>query len=168
MMVDQNKLLKTVAVAFAAFIFALGFYWRVVDIYRPTFFLFDEGSYLNFNRKFVELAASYPPKNFSEFIQAFWTLIRVSLGTGKALWFFIVDGRVFLGLAHAWYFPKIISMLAGFGTVAMTYVFARRYFASKEVALLSAALLTILPSHIFYSRLGIQEALSGLFFLSGF
>ncbi len=156
------------ATAFAAFIFALGFYWRIVDIQRANFFLFDEGYYLNFNRKFVELAAYFSPKNFAEFIQAFWTLIRVSLGTGKALWFFIVDGRVFLGLAHAWYFPKIISMLAGFGTIAMTYLFARRYFDSKEIALLSAALLSILPSHVFYSRLGIQEALSGLFFLSGF
>lgn len=154
--------------AFAAFIFTLGFYWRIVDIQHATFFLFDEGYYLNFNRRFVELAARFPPVGFSEFIQAFWTLIRVSLGTGKALWFFIVDGRVFLGLAHAWYFPKIISMLAGFGTVAMTYLFARRYFNSKEVALLSAVLLSVLPSHVYYSRLGIQEALSGLFFLSGF
>lgn len=167
-MIDQTKLLKTVAMAFAAFIFTLGFYWRVVDIHHATFFLFDEGYYLNFNRRFVEIAARFAPTNFPDFIQAFWTLIRVSLGTGKALWFFIVDGRVFLGLAHAWYFPKIISMLAGFGTVAMTYLFARRYFKSKELALLSAALLIILPSHIFYSRLGIQEALSGLFFLSGF
>ena len=46
-MIDQNKLLKTVAMAFAAFILTLGFYWRVVDINRADFFLFDE------NRKLV-------------------------------------------------------------------------------------------------------------------
>ena len=37
-MIDQNKLLKTVAMAFAAFILTLGFYWRVVDITALIFF----------------------------------------------------------------------------------------------------------------------------------
>jgi len=50
--------------------------------------------------------------------------------------------------------------------VVLLYFFSKRYFNSKTIAILSSLLLLILPSHVFYSRLGMQESLSALLFLS--
>jgi hypothetical protein len=152
----------------AIVILAVGVFMRFYAIARPQFFLFDEGYYLNFNYKFVEAASAFTPKNFSEWWQMFLAFLKVCLGTGKVLWFVLVDARVFVGAAHAWHFPRIVSSVAGMVTILLTYFFAKRFYQSRSTAVLSVLFLAILPSHIFYSRLALQEAISGLFFLLGF
>jgi hypothetical protein len=91
--------------------------------------------------------------------------MRFALRTGKALWFALVDSRVFLGLLKVWCFPRIVSAIAGSLTVGSAYFFAKRFFNSVPLGLLSAAVLAILPSHVFYSRLAFQEALCTFFFI---
>lgn len=141
---------------------------RIYMINEPNFFVFDEGYYLKFNfTRFVFPLSAHPPQNISEFFQAVWNLIRVSLGTGKPIWFVIVDSRAFWGGARDWAFPRLVSSAAGLLTLAVTYVFARKFTGSKMTALLSTGILAVMPGHVFYSRLAIQEAVSGLFFLSG-
>jgi hypothetical protein len=145
-----------------------GVFLRFLDITQNTFFFFDEGYYLNFNRPVLSLIHQHPPQDFQSFLSAFYLLIRHCLGTGKALWFLIVDARVFWGWLDFWAFPRVVSALAGSVTLVMTYVFARKFFDSKAVGVLSLMILAVLPGHVFYSRLAIQESLCCLFFLLGF
>ncbi len=164
----RGKSFQKLGLAAAVIIFALSLFFRFYAINQPNFFLFDEGYYLKFNYKFVKALAEYPPHGFIEFWKAFYTLIRFSLGTGKPLWFVLVDGRGFWGASEDWSFPRIVSAIVGVLTLFATYRFAKKFFQSKPVAILSVVILSILPSHVFYSRLALQEALSGLLFLLGF
>lgn len=50
----------------------------------------------------------------------------------------------------------------------LSYLFARRYYKSSDVALFSVALMAILPGLVFYSRIGLQEAMSVCLVLAGF
>ena len=146
----------------------IGVVLRFIHITRSGLFFFDEGYYLNYNRMFVDLASAHPPQGFKAFLDVLYALLRVSLATGKALWFFVADARVLWGGAQWWFFPKIISALAGSLTLLLVYLFAKRFYGSKWVGGLSVVILAVLPSHVFYSRLSLQEALSTLFFILAF
>lgn len=152
----------------AIFFLAAGILFRLFRINQNDFFLYDEGYYLHYNRLLLKFMSMHFPSTMEEWKTAILIWFRFSLATGKALWFLIADSRVFFGGMDTWYFPRIIASMAGVGTLGFLYVFAKRFFNSIPLAWLSVALLAVLPSHVFYSRLAFQEALSTFFFFSGF
>ena len=141
---------------------------RFYNINKNDFVFYDEGYYLNYNRPLGELLMRYYPDHFQDFKKAVNTYVLISLSTGKALWFLIADARYFVKKLTAWYYPKIISAIMGVLTFFMLFKFAKRFYSSQLIAWIAVALLAILPSHVFYSRIGLQEALSTLLFLMGF
>lgn len=146
-----------------------GIILRWVGLAQNDFFFYDEGYYLNENRRaFVEFISRQPLHTPGELIRGIYANLQVVLGTGKALWLFLSNLRVFFGWKEAWYFPKILSALLGSLTVGLLYLFARRYFCCNKKALWSAMLLALVPSHVFYSRLAMQEACSTFLVLLGF
>ncbi len=149
----------------------IGVGYRFYHITQSDFLFYDEGYYMNENwRLFVEYIASHHPENFSfsQMLRGFYGALQVSLGSGKALWLFLINSRVFFGLQESWYFPRILSAFFGCLTLGIVYLFAKRYYHSSKIGILSMILLAVLPSHVFYSRLAMQEALSTLCLLLGF
>ncbi len=145
----------------------LGIFLRFVQISRHDFIFYDEGMYLGHNRELLEKIVQFPAKNPQEMVSIIKILFNSALTTPKWLWFFISNLRVFFGGPEALHFTRLVSAFCGSAAVFMTYLFARRYFKSHQVALLSAAILAVLPSHVFYSRLAMQESLCTLCFLGG-
>lgn len=144
---------------------AAGVFLRLWQINTDQFLFYDEGMYLGYNRKFLDLVAANFPKDIGEFFVILGVMLKTALTTAKALWFFLLNLRVFILGEDAFYFARVVSAVAGILTIALTYVFARRYFNCPSTALLSAAFLSLLPSHVFYSRLGMQESFSTLLFI---
>lgn len=147
-------------------ILGFGLICRFWNITANQFLFYDEGMYLGYNRNFLDLVAANPPKDINELFAILGLMFKQALGTAKALWFFILNLRVFFSAPSNWAFAREISALSGVATIVLTYLFAHRYFQSKRIAVLSAVFLSLLPSHVFYSRLGMQESLSALLFLS--
>lgn len=139
---------------------------RYYHISDNQFLFYDEGMYLGYNRAFLNLVANNPPHNLGDLGIIISLMLRMALGTAKALWFFILNLRVFFLGPEAWFFARWVSAVSGLATVVLLYFWVKRHYHSHRVAVLSALLLLILPSHVFYSRLGMQEALSSLLFLS--
>lgn len=140
---------------------------RFFEITQNSFIFYDEGMYLNHNRELLLKIEQFPAKDGAEFLAILKILFLTALATAKWLWFFISNLRVFADGAEMFYFNRVVSAFFGVLTVGLTYVFARRFFRSKEIALLSAAILAVLPSHVFYSRLAMQESFSTFFLLLG-
>ncbi len=168
MLLFSSLLAKRIFWAISLALLCLSLFFRFYAINVPNFFVFDEGYYLMFNYKFVHALSTHLPTSFLQFWQAFGTLIKVSLGTGKPIWFVLVDGRAFWGAGDHWAYPRLVSAVAGFLTLIATYFFAKKFSGSKSTALVTTVILSILPSHMFYSRLALQEAVSGVFFITGF
>ena len=141
---------------------------RLNNIATNDFVFYDEGYYLNHNRKFAQIVADFYPKDLGEFWKAFYAYIRFSLASGKALWFAMVDLRIFWGGMNVWFYPKVVSSFFGVMTLVLTFFFARKFYNSLTVGAIAAALLALLPSHVFYSRVGLQEAFSTFLVLGGF
>jgi hypothetical protein len=144
----------------------IGLFLRFWHITNNQFLFYDEGMYLGHNRNFLNLVEANPPRSINELFIILGIMFKVALGTAKALWFFLLNLRVFIVGAKAWYFARVVSAVAGILTIALTYVLAWRYFRSRTIAFLSIIFLSLLPSHVFYSTLGMQESLSALLFLS--
>lgn len=157
---------KIVLILLGVLIF-LGIVFRFYHITDNHFILFDEGMWLNANRGFTQMVEMHYPSTISEYLKILKGLALQSLPTGKALWAFVAGLRVFFVGANGWYFVRLVSAVFGVGTIGVTYLFARKYFGSKILGLLTAAILAFLPSHIYYSRLGIQESLAAFLFLCG-
>ncbi len=155
----QMVLLLSVLVVWVLFL-------RFYHITDNQFLFYDEGMYLGYNRGLLNLVATNPPHSLSELLAILGLMFKAALTTAKALWFFVLNLRVFILGPEAWYFARLVSAVAGIMTIALTYAWAKRQFNSTRIALLSAAFLSFLPSHVFYSRLGMQESLSTLLFLS--
>lgn len=155
--------LKTVCLIVILF----GCLLRFFEITQNSFIFYDEGMYLNHNRELLWKIEQFPAKDGAEFFAIFKVLFLTALATAKWLWFFISNLRVFVDGPEMFYFNRVVSALFGVLTVGLTYVFARRSLRSKEIALLSAAILAVLPSHVFYSRLAMQESFSAFFMLLG-
>jgi hypothetical protein len=147
-------------------LFTIGVFLRFWHITDNQFFFYDEGMYLGYNRQFLKLVASHPPHDLHELFLILGSMIKAALGTAKALWFFMLNLRVFIVGPEDWFFARLISAVSGLLTVALTYVLANRYFQCQRIAILSALVLMFLPSHVFYSRLGMQESLSTFLFLA--
>jgi hypothetical protein len=138
---------------------------RLYHISDNQFLFYDEGMYLGYNRAFINLVANNPAHDLNEFGIILALMFKTALTTAKALWFFILNLRVFVLGPQAWFFARWVSAFSGLATVVLLFFWAGRYFKSQRIAILSALLLLVLPSHVFYSRLGMQEALSALLFL---
>ena len=145
----------------------VGLFLRFFHITRNEFFFYDEGLYLGLNRELLRLINLSPAKDFSEFLSQLYLCFRLALGEGKALWFFLSHLRVFWGGLEEWFFPRLLSAVFGSATFFFVYLFTKRFFSSRRAGLLSVILLALLPSHIFYSRLALQEATSAFCFLLG-
>jgi len=157
--------------AFLVFLFGLivlGAAFRLYHINRSEFFFYDEGYYLTYNYTGLSMIDSGLTKYPGEVPKMVRAFVRISMMSGKALWFLVADSRVFWGGVNDWFFPRIVAAVAGILSFLIVYCFARRYYDSRWTALLSVALLAILPGHVFYSRLGLQETLCAFFFLLGF
>ena len=148
------------------FIALAGLIIRLYHISDNQFLFYDEGMYIGYNRVFLNLVANNPAHDLNELGIILSLMAKAALGTPKALWFFILNLRVFILGPEAWYFARIVSAISGLATVILLFFWTRRYFKSQRLAIISSLLLLILPSHVFYSRLGMQEAISTLLFLS--
>jgi len=162
------KKLKPVIIVLIVFICLSGIVMRFYRITKMDFVFYDEGYYLNFSRYFYERLILQYPDNFKDMTMFIWYWLKLSLATGKALWFLMSDARVFFGAYHFWPFPRVLAAIAGTLSLGLVYLFAKRLYRSKAIGILSVVLLAIMPSHVFYSRLGMQETFSTLCFLSGF
>ncbi|HPN88575.1 MAG TPA: phospholipid carrier-dependent glycosyltransferase [Candidatus Omnitrophota bacterium] len=146
----------------------VGVFMRFHRIAENQFFFYDEGLWLNAGRPFVELIQRNPAKDLGEFFKILQVSGSFALSSAKSLWLFISNLRgFFFSNPQDWYFTRLVSAFFGVLSIGMTYLLARRYYQSKNVALLSAAILALLPSHMFYSRLALQESLSLFCFLVG-
>lgn len=146
---------------------ACGIGLRVYNLRGSGFFFYDEGLYLNHNRAILEYIQSRPLSS-ADCLKAFSYYARLALGSGKSLWFFIVDSRFFWGGLTDWDFSKVMACVFGLLTLPVFFIIVRRYYNSNSIALLAVALLALLPGHVFYSRIGLQEAFSTFLVLSGF
>ncbi len=140
---------------------------RSWNITANEFVFYDEGMYLGQNRALLHLIEMNPAHSIGEFIAIMGVLVKTALSTAKAFWFFLLNLRVFIVGTEAWYVARVVSFVSGLGTILLVFFFARRYFNNNRIALLSVCILSVLPSHVFYSRLGMQESLSTLLFLGG-
>nr|CAX68895.1 hypothetical protein JG1_0090 [uncultured bacterium] len=131
------------------------------------FFFYDEGLYLNHNRLLLEYinTHTFSPSDFWQILNYYF---KSALGSGKALWYFVIDLRCLWGGVADWKFSKVAACFFALMTFPVVFVFTRRFYNSTVVALISLVFLAILPGHVFYSRLGLQEALSTLLVVAGF
>jgi len=150
---------------FIGIIIVTGICLRLYHISANQFLFYDEGMYLGYNRAFLDLVEHNPAHSIGELSIIISVMFKTALTTAKALWFFILNLRVFILGAHAWFFARWVSAFSGLATVVLLYFWAKRQYLSGRVALLSGLILLLLPSHVFYSRLGMQEALSTFLFL---
>lgn len=157
-----------VFIAGCLFLIVIGCLFRVWHINQNEFVFYDEGFYLNHNRAVGEAIKSHYPLDTANLKQAFMIYAKTCLASGKSLWFMVADARIFFGQVHEWFWARILAAIFGILTLFLTYCFASRFFQSRWIAWLSAVFLAILPSHIFYSRIGLQEAFSTFLVLLGF
>lgn len=146
---------------------SLGIFSRFYHIRENTFVYYDEGLYLSENLQFVTLIENFPPHSLSELLSILKASLGRALGTGKAIWFFLSDLRGFGLGAKAYYFPRVLAAIFGTLTLGGVFLFARKYYSSKTVPVIATAMLALLPSHIYYSRLTMQETFSAFCFLLG-
>ncbi len=163
---DTKRPLLLFIMALTVVAVSFGIWARFFHITQNEFFFFDEGYYLNTNRPFLESVMAYPPKNLSQLWQVVQHYLLVSLRSGKPLFFLLSDGRLFWGGVKDWFVPRVISAIFGILTLPLIFIFARRFYKSSVVAWLSVAFLAILPAHVFYSRLALQEAVATFFFVA--
>jgi hypothetical protein len=159
---------QKVVIYFLSFIILLGILLRFYHITDNRLIYYDEGMWLNHNRAYVHLVALNSPSSLNDFIEVTIHFIRTGFETAKPLWSFISSLRIFFAGEEAWYFTRMVSAVAGTLTVILTFFFAKRFLKSSFAGIVSATCLALLPSHVYYSQLGLQEAFSTLFFLLGF
>src|SRR5579864_7101482 len=90
---------------------------RLYHISDNQFLFYDEGMYLGQNRAFLNLVANNPPHNFHELGIILSLMFKIALSTAKALWFFILNLRVFVLGPEAWFFARWVSAISGLATV---------------------------------------------------
>ncbi|MBF0388194.1 MAG: phospholipid carrier-dependent glycosyltransferase [Candidatus Omnitrophica bacterium] len=161
------KLKRNLVFASAALVL-LGIVLRFVNLRESGFFFYDEAFYLRHNLPVLEFINRINLQTWSDRFTALEHYLRSALASGKSLWFIAMDSRYLWGGLYDLMFPKVLAACFGVLALPLAYLFARRYYRSREVALLSVALMAILPGLVFYSRIGLQEALSVCLVLAGF
>lgn len=140
---------------------------RFWNINLNDFVFYDEGMWAATGREFVALIDHNPPKNLTELAKILGLMTQSALSTAKSLWAFLSMLRgLFVGV-DGFYFTRIISAIFGLATLVLTFFFAERCVKDRRVAVVSVIVLALLPSHVFYSRLALQESLSTFFFTLG-
>ncbi|MCC6758151.1 MAG: glycosyltransferase family 39 protein, partial [Candidatus Omnitrophica bacterium] len=160
--------LQRVFVWCAGALILAGVIFRWAGINDSDFIFYDEGYYLDWNRPFGEALAHHRLTGLDEVSKAAYAYVSRCLASGKTLWFMIADSRIFFGGLEQWSFSRVWAAIIGVATLALTFLFAKKFFKNKNIALGATALLAVLPSHVFYSRIGMQESLSTILVLSGF
>lgn len=92
--------------------------------------------------------------------------INTFYGDSKILWLALLTWAQM-------HFPNHMTLVTGsffsafFGilTVGLTFLMAYQLYHSRTIAFLSAAILSVSPYHIFYSRIALPESLCAFFFL---
>lgn len=156
--------LRTLGIVLAVAAVILGLALRFYRITDNSFVFYDEGMWLLQGHELVEAMPHAGPETRGRLIEA---AFHLALRTGKALWAFLCLLRGFFVGAEGYYFPRLLSAVFGSLTIGLVFLFARRLYSSTAVAVLSMALLAVMPTHIFYSRLALQEAFTAFFFLLG-
>ncbi|MEW5894693.1 MAG: glycosyltransferase family 39 protein [Candidatus Omnitrophota bacterium] len=150
------------------FFIVLGMVFRLWRINQNEFVFYDEGFYLNYNRALGEMVKTHFPLDTVDLKKAFVHYARTCMASGKSLWFLLVDSRIFFNRLYEWFWARILASVFGILTIFLTYAFAKQFFRSAGIALTAAVLIAVLPSHVFYSRVGLQETLSTFLVMLGF
>ncbi|MBF0523340.1 MAG: phospholipid carrier-dependent glycosyltransferase [Candidatus Omnitrophica bacterium] len=158
---------KKIAVLSLFLFIITGIFMRFHHITQNQFFYYDEGMWLNSGRAFVALLQGNPPQGLMPMMKALSISLAISLSSAKSLWLFISNLRGFFIHDGGLYFTRVVSAIFGSLTLGVMYLFSRRYFASRWIALFATALLAVYPSHVYYSRLALQESLSTFCFFLG-
>ncbi len=140
---------------------------RFFHLRESGFFFYDEAFYLRHNLPILEFIDKHQLQSWSDRLTALQFYFRSALGSGKSLWFIAMDSRYLWGGIYDWMFPKVLAAFFGVLALPLAYLFARRYYRSRDVALFSTALMALLPGLVFYSRIGLQEAMSVCLVLAG-
>ncbi|MGE0267628.1 MAG: phospholipid carrier-dependent glycosyltransferase [Candidatus Omnitrophota bacterium] len=151
----------------AAAIFLLGSYLRFYHITENQFIYYDEGMWLVQNHELVRLMEHSRHQGLDIQGKLLNIAFHLSLRTGKALWSLISYLRGFFVGAEGYYFTRILSAVFGIFTIVLCSFFSKRFYKSTATGILAMILLSILPSHVYYSRLALQESFSCFFFLAG-
>ncbi|MBF0122286.1 MAG: phospholipid carrier-dependent glycosyltransferase [Candidatus Omnitrophica bacterium] len=159
---------RNIFVASMAMALILGVMLRLYNLLGSGFFFYDEGLYLNHNLLALEWIRKYHPQGMADNVRAFLAYLKIALGSGKSLWFLVIDSRFLIGGIHVWSFAKGAACFFGLMVLPIAYAFAKRFYRSKDVALLTVGLMALLPGAVFYSRIALQEAFSTVLVLSGF
>ncbi|MBF0618966.1 MAG: phospholipid carrier-dependent glycosyltransferase [Candidatus Omnitrophica bacterium] len=146
----------------------LGLVLRVYGLGNSGIFFYDEAMYYDHTLPVLDFISKHHLAGFSDWSKAAMVYLQVALSFTKPIWIFIVDSRCLLGQMTNWDYAKYASCLFGILTLPLMFLFSRRFFDSRVAAVLATALLAVLPSHVFYSRLGMQEAFSVFAVLLGF
>lgn len=145
----------------------LGVIFRFYAITQNTFVFYDEGMWLLQSHSLVESIEQNSQATLSTRMKLLDSAFHASLQTGKALWAYLSMLRGFFVGADGYFFTRVISAVLGVLTIGLVFLFGRKFYQSTQVALIAAALVAIMPTHIFYSRLALQESFSAFFFLLG-
>ncbi len=144
-----------------------GIVLRFYHIKDNDFLFYDEGMWLGYHRDFVQLVSQNPPHNLQDFQKIVFLMVGFSLAAAKSLWAFLSMLRGLLINEQALYFTRLISAICGTLTLVMTYCLGKEIYKDRLIGFCSVIVLAFLPSHVFYSRLGLQEAFSAFFFTAG-
>ncbi len=145
----------------------MGIALRLYGLSQSGIFFYDEAMYLGHSLPILELIERFHPTG-TAFWQAMAAYIKVPLAFTKPIWILIIDARYFFTQVHDWDYAKYAACLFGIMTLPLAFLFARRFFDSLPIACLATVILALLPGHIFYSRIGLQEAFSVFVVLAGF
>ncbi|MBF0486132.1 MAG: hypothetical protein HQL16_06435 [Candidatus Omnitrophica bacterium] len=159
---------KKFLLASALGLVVLGVILRLYNVRASGFFFYDEGFYLHHNLPVLEFIHSHVLRTLDDKARAAWYYFHSALGSGKSLWFFIMDSRALWGGLYDWGFPKLAACFFGLLTIPLVFLFSRRYYGSSLVAITATALFAVFPGAVFYSRIGLQEAFSTFLVLGGF
>ena len=147
----RSEQLKTISLWICLLLVGVGIGLRFVHITQNSFVYYDEGLYLDSNRQFLRIVEQQLPFDSPDIFNFFKTSMLLALNTGKVLWFFLSDLRIFFGGVEQWYFGRILSALFGTATIGIVYLFAKRFTDSHRIGVLSAVFLALMPSHILHS-----------------
>jgi hypothetical protein len=146
----------------------LGVFLRIYGLGDSGIFFYDEALYLNHSLQAFDIIRAQHLAGFSDLWKAFFFYIHWPLNFTKPIWILIVDSRFLFTQWNDWDYAKFASCFFGVMTLPLLFFFARRFFNSLAIACLSVAILALLPGHVFYSRIGLQEAFSAFVVLAGF
>src|SRR3990167_7559889 len=95
MLAKFEKYIKPLLIPSTVILIGLGVWLRFLNIMQNDFVFYDEGYYINDDkRQFVEVVARMYPYTFEQIFHILWGNLRISLGSGKVLWIFLINSRV--------------------------------------------------------------------------